>query len=83
MIEVDENGPVKGDPVRASVGMGFKRNMGNYESMDIHVNLSASAAPGETAKDVFNRVYEFVEARLVEKFTETEDELKKRGLGEA
>jgi hypothetical protein len=69
------------EPVRASVGMGFKRNVGNFENMDIHVSLSASALPGETAEQTFDRVYAFVEEKFVAKFEQTEKELREAGLG--
>lgn len=77
------NEDIKVEPVRVSVGMGFKRNTGNYENLDIHVALSASAGPDEKAAEAFDRVYNFVEARLLEKFAETEAELRGQGLGEA
>lgn len=77
MIEVDA-------PVvpRVTVTMGFTRNMGNFESLRIDVGLEASRLNGEDSKDTFNRVYSFVEERLMEKFSETEQALKEAGLGE-
>lgn len=69
------------EPVRATVNMGFTRNMGDYESLRIDIGLSASATEGETAAKVLDRVYEFVEARLMEKFSETEEALRGQGLG--
>jgi hypothetical protein len=77
MHEVD-----KVDPVKVSVNIGFKRNMGNYESMNINVGLTASAMSGESAQEAFDRVYTFAEERLMEKFQETEEALKEAGLGE-
>lgn len=69
-------------PVQVTVQMGFNRNMGNFESMKINVGLTAPARQGENAAQAFDRVYEFVEARLVEKFQETEEALRKQGLGQ-
>jgi hypothetical protein len=56
--------------------------MGNYESMNINVGLTASAMSGESAQEAFDRVYTFAEERLMEKFQETEEALKEAGLGE-
>ena len=81
VVEVGPEGQ-KIDPVRVSVNMGFKRNVGNYESMNITVGLTASANQGERANEAFERVYSFVEARLLEKFEETEQALRGAGLGE-
>lgn len=81
MIETDLDGrPV--EPVRVSVGAGFKRNVGNYESMNINVSVSASARHGEDVDTLFERVYKYVDAKLLEKFDETESALREAGLGE-
>jgi hypothetical protein len=77
MIEVDQV-----TPPRVSVTMGFTRNMGNFESLRIDVGVEASANKGEKVAEAFDRVYSFVETKLVEKFQETENELKGRGLGQ-
>lgn len=83
MIEVDSPQERRQQPLSVNVNMGFKRNMGNYESMNISVGLSAPALRGESATEAFNRVYQFVEDRLMEKFAETEEALKEAGLGES
>lgn len=76
MIEVD-----KVDPVKVSVNMGFKRNAGNYESLNINIGLTAPALDGESASDALDRVYDFVEKALEEKFALTEEGLRQAGLG--
>lgn len=76
MIEVD-----KVEPTRVTVSMGFKRNMGNYESLNINIGLTASALNGESSAEALDRVYDFVEKALEQKFVETEEGLKKAGLG--
>lgn len=83
MIEPEKPSEVKVvEPVRVRVNMGFTRNVGNYESMRIEVGLEGSANEGEKAGEAFDRVYKFVEAKLVEKFALTEETLSKGGLGE-
>jgi tRNA A-37 threonylcarbamoyl transferase component Bud32 len=63
-------------PDRVSVGMGFKRNMKNYQSMDIHISFSSDAGKEEDAEKLLNRVYDFVESQFLARFEETEQELK-------
>lgn len=58
------------DPTRVSVSLGYKVNMGNYESLDLHFSVSDSARAGETAGQAFDRVYAFVERQLQAKVTE-------------
>lgn len=70
------------EPVRVSVRMGFKRSMGNYEMLDIAVEVEDSAREDESAAKAFDRVYGFVERKIVEKFGETEEQLSKSGLGQ-
>lgn len=69
------------DPPRVNVSMGFKRNVGNYESLNLSVSVTDSARQGETASAAFDRVYAFVEERLVEKLAEADKALKEGGLG--
>lgn len=82
MIEVGPESE-KVVPARVTVSMGFTRNMGNFESMRIDIGVEASANQGERVVEAFDRVYAFVEKKLVEKFSETEAELSQRGLGES
>lgn len=77
MIETD-----KVEPARVTVTMGFTRNMGNFESLRIDVGVESSALAGETVDAAVERVYRFTESKLEEKFTETEEELRKAGLGD-
>jgi hypothetical protein len=58
------------EPTRVSVSLGYKVNMGNYESLDLHFSVSDSARAGETAATAFDRVYAFVEKKLGEKVAE-------------
>ena len=55
------------EPTRVSVSLGFKKNIGNYENLDFHFSVSDSARPGETADAAFERVYAFVETKLLAK----------------
>lgn len=78
MIETDK---INVQPSRVRVGMGFTRNMGDFESLRIDIGVESSSLQGESTADTLNRVYEFTEKALEEKFTETEEALKEAGLG--
>lgn len=71
------------EPTRVGVSVGYKMNLGNFENADVHISVSTSARPGETAGDQVDRVFSLVEAKLVEKFNEMKAELTEAGLGEA
>ena len=54
---------------RVKIDLSFTRNLGNYESIRIGVRS------GETASSAAERVYRFVEEKLIEKTREIEKEL--------
>jgi hypothetical protein len=49
--------------------------MGNFESLRIDVGVQDSVRSDENVEAATNRVYEFVEAKLIEKITEVETEV--------
>ena len=59
-----------------SVDLSFTRNLGNYESIKVNIGISDFPRHDETIDEATNRVYKFVEKKLVEKITEIESELK-------
>lgn len=62
---------------RVRVGLKFVRNLGNYES--IHIDLGIEDFVREDDGNVdraVDRVYKFVESKLLEKVREVEEELK-------
>jgi hypothetical protein len=58
------------------VNLEFVRNLGNYESIRISIGVEDAVRQGETVNDATDRVYEFVENKLIEKSNEVEAELK-------
>lgn len=64
------------NPDRVNVGMDFKRNLGNFQSMGVHISLSSSAKDDEDAEALFRRVYDFVEEHFLAEFDGTEQEVK-------
>ena len=58
------------------IDLSCTRNLGNFESIKIGVGVEDSVRDGETVNDATERVYKFVEDKLIEKTREVEKELK-------
>jgi hypothetical protein len=58
------------------VELQFTRNLGNYESLKVSIGIEDFQREGEHIDDATNRVYNFVEKKIMEKVSEIEDELK-------
>lgn len=64
---------------RVKVDLSFTRNLGNYESIRIGIGVEDDVRNGENVNDATERVYKFVEDKLIEKTNEVEKELGERG----
>lgn len=49
--------------------------MGNFESLRVDIGIEDSVRSGDTVASTFDRVYKFVEDKLMEKVNEVEAEL--------
>jgi hypothetical protein len=61
---------------RVKVDLSFTRNLGNYESIKIGIGIEDDVRQGETVDTATERVYKFVEDKLIQKTQEIEEELK-------
>lgn len=61
---------------KVTVDLSFTRNLGNYESIKINIGVQDIVRAGETVDTATERVYKFVEDKLIAKTKEVEDELK-------
>jgi hypothetical protein len=61
---------------KVKVDLSFTRNLGNYESIKIGIGIEDWVREGETADTATERVYRFVEEKLIQKTQEVEQELK-------
>jgi GTPase SAR1 family protein len=61
---------------RVGITLGYKRNMGNYETLNMDFYVEDSAREGENVNDTFERVFKYVEKKLLTKLTDVEEELK-------
>ena len=60
---------------RVKVDLSFTRNLGNYESIRINVGVEDDVRKGENVETATERVYAFVEKKLIQKTREVEKEL--------
>lgn len=60
---------------KVKVDLSFTRNLGNYESIKIGIGVEDHVRAGETVDSATERVYQFVEQKLIEKTSEVEQEL--------
>ena len=62
---------------RVNAGLGYTRNLGDFNSLRIDVGVADDARQGESVQQAFDRVYGFVEDKLIEKVREVELEIQK------
>ena len=62
---------------KVKIDLSFTRNLGNYESIKIGVGIEDDVRQGETVDAATERVYTFVENKLIQKAQEVEEELKR------
>ena len=62
---------------KVKVDLSFTRNLGNYESIKISIGVEDDVRAGENVDSATERVYKFVEDKLIQKTQEVEEELKR------
>lgn len=62
---------------KVKVDLSFTRNLGNYESIKIGIGVEDTVRSGENVDSATERVYKFVEDKLIQKTREVEEELKR------
>ena len=61
------------------VELQYTRNLGNYESLKVSIGVEDFVRQGESVDAATERVYAFVEEKLISKVSEVEEELKNNG----
>lgn len=61
---------------KVKVDLQFTRNLGNFESVRVAIGVEDFIRTGENTSQATDRVYKFVEEKLIEKTKEIESELK-------
>jgi len=60
------------------VELQFTRNLGNFESVRVGLGIEDWVRDGENTSTATDRVYKFVEEKLIEKVNEIESEIKRK-----
>ena len=61
------------------VELQYTRNLGNYESLKVGIGVEDFVRDGESVDAATERVYAFVEEKLIQKVSEVEEELQNNG----
>jgi hypothetical protein len=69
---------VVNDSTKINVTLGYTLNLGNFQSMRIDVGVVDSRRDGENIQEAFDRIYNFVEAKLGEKVQEGTAEIESK-----
>ena len=65
---------MENENTKVQVGLGYTLNLGNFQSLRIDLSVSDNKRESETTSEAFERVYNFVEAKLGEKVKEAQSE---------
>ena len=60
---------------KVNVTLGYTLNLGNFQSLTVDLGVVDHVRDGETTNDAMNRVYDFVEAKVIEKVQEAKAEI--------
>jgi hypothetical protein len=63
------------DKTTVSVTLGYTLNLGNFQSLRLDLGCSDWVRDGENVDGATDRVYKFVEDKLVQKIAEAQKEL--------
>jgi hypothetical protein len=66
---------VENKETKVSVTLGYTLNLGNFQSLRVDLGVVDHVRDGETTNDAMNRVYDFIEAKVVEKVQEAKEEI--------
>jgi hypothetical protein len=69
---------MENDNTKITVALGYTLNLGNFQSLRVDLGIEDQRREGETVGEAFERVYEFVEAKLAEKVAEASAELENK-----
>jgi len=66
---------VEKESTKVSVTLGYTLNLGNFQSLRVDIGVVDSVRNEEDIDQATNRVYDFVESKVVEKVNEAKAEL--------
>lgn len=66
---------MENEQTKVTVSLGYTLNLGNFQSLRIDLGVEDSKRDGETVNEAFDRVYGFVEGKLITKINEAKEEV--------
>lgn len=63
------------ESTKVSATLGYTLNLGNFQSLRVDLGVVDNVRNDETVEQAMNRVYDFVETKVVEKVNEAKAEL--------
>jgi len=66
---------MENNDTKVNVALGYTLNLGNFQSLRIDIGVEDSLRNEEHVDDAFNRVYDFVEQKLIAKIQEAKTEV--------
>lgn len=60
---------------KVSVTLGYTLNLGNFQSLRVDLGVIDHTREGETTSQAMDRVYGFVESKVIEKVQEAKDSI--------
>jgi len=63
------------ETTNVSVTLGYTLNLGNFQSLRIDLGITDFVRNGENTEQALDRVYEFVENKVIQKVEEAKKEL--------
>ena len=60
---------------KVSVTLGYTLNLGNFQSLRVDLGVVDNVRDNENVDEAMNRIYDFVEAKVVEKVQEAKSEI--------
>lgn len=67
--------PNMSETTNVSVTLGYTLNLGNFQSLRIDLGITDFVRNGENTDQALDRVYQFVENKVIEKVEEAKKEL--------
>jgi hypothetical protein len=66
---------MENEQTRVKVSLGYTLNLGNFQSLRIDIGIDEDRRESESVSEAFERVYGFVEQKLIEKINEAKTEV--------
>jgi hypothetical protein len=63
------------EETKVSITLGYTLNLGNFQSLRLDLGVVDSKREGESTNDAFERVYGFVEQKLITKINDAKSEI--------